>query len=89
MQYITTTQLRTMSTDLVAALSAGDHVDLIHRSRVVGEIKPKILNPKPFDPDVFLKTMKKSKLKKYTTTQLKRNYHEHMMKKYGQGISRH
>lgn len=78
-----------MSTDLIAALAAGDKVDLIHRSKIVGEIKPKIADPKPFDPDEFLKIMAQSKLKNYTSIQLKRNYHEHMVKKYGQGISRH
>ena len=50
MQYITTTQLRTESKELVKVLQEGRSVDLIHRSRVVGEIKPKIYDPKPFDP---------------------------------------
>lgn len=40
MQVITTTQLRTRTKELVKVLQEGRSVDLIHRSRVVGEIKP-------------------------------------------------
>ncbi|MCL4390262.1 MAG: hypothetical protein M1484_02530 [Patescibacteria group bacterium] len=87
MQYITTTQLRTMTTDLIASLAAGESVELVHRSKIVGEIKPKKLDPRPFDPNEFFRIMKGSKLKKYTTAQMERNYREHIMKKYGQGFS--
>lgn len=89
MQYITTTQLRTLSSDLIAALAAGDKVDLIHRSRVVAEIKPKMREPKPFNAEKFLAAVKKLNFPKLTIAQARANYHRHIMEKYGKNISRH
>ena len=87
MQIITTTQLRTRSKELVKVLQEGHSVDLIHRSRVVGEIKPKIYNPKPFDPDKLLKIAKKLNLPKLSYKEREKRYRSHLMKKYGKGIS--
>lgn len=90
MQYITTTQLRTMSSDLIAALAAGDKVDLIHRSRVVGEIKPKTSQSKPFtkkDVAELILLAKKMNLPKLSYKERERNYRQHMMKKYGKSLS--
>ena len=41
MQTITTTQLRTKSSELIKSLEKGDSISLIHRSKIVGVIKPK------------------------------------------------
>ena len=41
MNLITTTELRTRTSELIKALLAGESVDLIHRSQILGEIKPK------------------------------------------------
>lgn len=87
MQVITTTELRTKSKQLVKALQEGRSVDLIHRSKVVGEIKPKIQDPKPFDPDRFMKIAKKLNLPKLSYKERERRYRAHIMKKYGKGIS--
>ncbi len=87
MQVITTTQLRTKSKELVKALNEGHSVDLIHRSKVVGEIKPKIYDPKPFDPDKFFKAAKKLNLPKLSYKERGRRYRAHLMKKYGKGLS--
>lgn len=87
MQYITTTQLRTKSNELIKVLQEGNSVDLIHRSKVVGEIKPKIYDPKPFDPDKFLKIARKLNLPKLSYKERERRYRDHLMKKYGEGIS--
>ena len=87
MDYITTTELRTKSKELVKLLKDGFSVDLIHRSRVVGEIKPKIYDPKPFDPDKFLKIVKKLNLPKLSYKEREKRYRAHLMKKYGKGIS--
>jgi len=87
MQIITTTQLRTKSKELVKVLQEGRSVDLIHRSRVVGEIRPKMYDPKPFDPDKFLKTVNKLNLPKLTPRQIEKGYRAAMMKKHGQGFS--
>ncbi len=87
MQYITTTQLRTKSKKLVQLLQEGHSVDLIHRSKVVGEIKPKIYDPKPFNPDEFLKIVRKLNLLRLTPRQIETRYRKAMMKKHGQNLS--
>lgn len=87
MQIITTTQLRTRSKDLIKTLREGHSVDLIHRSKVVGEIKPKIYDPKPFDPVKFEKLVKKLNFPKLTPEQIETRYRAAMMKKHGKGLS--
>ena len=87
MNFITTTDLRTKSKDLIKALREGRSIDLIHRSRVVGEIKPKIYDPKPFDPDKFLKIVKKLNPPKLSHKQIEARYRKAMMEKHGKGIS--
>lgn len=87
MQVITATQLRTKSKELIKVLGEGHSVDLIHRSKIVGEIKPKIDDLKPFDPDEFLKIAKKLNLPKLSYREREKRYRVHLMKKYGKGIS--
>lgn len=87
MQVITTTELRTKSKELVEILKEGRSVDLIHRSKVVGEIKPKIYDPKPFDADKFLKIVEKLNFPRLTPRQIEARYRKAMMKKHGQGLS--
>ncbi len=86
MQYITTTELRTKSKKLVALLREGHSVELIHRSKVVGEIKPKIYDPKPFNARKFLKIVEKLNLPKLTPRQIEAKYRKAMMKKHGQNL---
>lgn len=87
MQNITTTQLRSKSKELVKILLEGRSVDLIHRSKVVGEIKPKMYDPKPFDPKKMAKIARKLNLPKLTPGQIDARYRSHLMKKYGKGLS--
>lgn len=87
MNYITTTDLRTKSKDLVKALQEGHSVDLIHRSKIVGEIRPKIYDPKPFDVERFKKIVARLNLPKTTYAQREKIYRAHLMKKYGKGLS--
>lgn len=87
MDYITTTQLRTKTKQLVNSLKNGNSVDLVHRSKVVGEIKPKMYDPKPFDPEKFLKIVEKLNLPKLTRRQREERYRKAMMEKHGKGIS--
>lgn len=86
MQVITTTELRTKSKELVRALKEGRSVELIHRSKVVGEIKPKIYDPKPFDAEAFEKAVRGLNLPKTTYTQREKIYKKHLMKKYGKSL---
>lgn len=92
MQYITTTQLRTMSTDLIAALSEGYEIDLFHRSRKVGKIVPDKYPGKVFtkkSAEDLKKLAEKMNLPKLSQKQLEKNYRDHMARKYGKNISRH
>lgn len=88
MQYITTTELRTMSKKLVEALREGHSIDLIHRSKVVGEIKPKIYDPKPFDPDAFEKFLDNMRPNKLVPKKDREKiYRKHLEEKYGKSLS--
>lgn len=87
MQVITTTELRTKSKELIKTLQEGRTVELIHRSKVVGEIKPKIYDPKPFDPDKVAEIVKKLNLPKLSYKEREKRYRKHLMEKYGKGLS--
>lgn len=87
MNYITTTQLRTKTPELINTLLSGGSVNLIHRSQIVGEIVPKKSEPKIFDAARFEKIVKKLNFKPLTRQEAENNYRNHIMKKYGQGLS--
>lgn len=85
MNFITTTQLRTQSSDLVEILKKGGSVSLIHRSKVIGEIKPKE-TPKPLtieDVNQLKKLAKDLNLPKTSYKQREGLYRKHLMEKYG------
>lgn len=85
MNYITTTQLRTKSSELVNTLKRGSSVSLIHRSKVIGEIKPK-KEAKPFNAEDFKKLVDGLDLPKTTYAQREKIYRKHLMEKYGKGL---
>jgi len=88
MQYITTTELRTKSKELVNSLSRGESVILIHRSRVVGQIKPKTPEPKVFNTERFVEITKKLNLPELSHKERERRYRKHLMDKYGKNITK-
>jgi len=85
MDYITTTDLRTKSSTLIETLQKGRTVRLIHRSKVVGFIKPG--EEKPFNAKKFIEATKGLKLPKTTYAQREKIYRKHIMEKYGKGLS--
>ncbi len=88
MNYITTTQLRTDTPELLSTLQAGKTTHLLHRSKVVAVITP--INqsaPKIFDGEKYLEETKGMVTKKYTQEQRDKNYHNYLMGKYGKNIS--
>ena len=89
MNYLTTTQLRTKSSDLVDMLLAGESVELIHRSKVIGEVNPKKAEGKVFNAKKMLELAKKMNLPKLSYKERERRYRQHLERKYGKGISRH
>jgi len=89
MQMITTTELRTKSKELVKALREGRSVELVHRSQLVGEIKP-TFGAKPLTEAGIKKIQeaaKKLNLPKLSYKEREKRYRAHLMKKYGKGIS--
>lgn len=90
MQYISTTDLRTKSSELVAELKNGGKVSLIHRSQVIGEIMPKKEKPKTFTKSAIAKLEKLARelnLPKTSYKERERIYRKHLMEKYGKGLS--
>lgn len=88
MDYITTTQLRTQTSELLEALAYGQSVDLIHRSKPVGTISPKkVEKPKLFNAKRMYAITKAMNLPKLTEKQREKNYREIMLKKHGKYIS--
>jgi len=89
MEYITTTDLRTKSSQLITTLKKGGKVSLIHRSKVVGIIEPK-REPKVFTKESIQRLKKLAEqlnLPKTSYKQRERIYREHLTKKYGKGLS--
>lgn len=86
MKYITTTDLRTKSSELVDSLKRGESIELIHRSKVIGEIRPK-KEVKPFDVKALKRLARSLNLPKTTYAQRERIYRKHLMEKYGKGLS--
>ncbi len=90
MQYLTTTQLRTQSTDLVKALLAGQSINLIHRSKVVGEISPVVseINPLTEKDILEIKSLAQNlNLPKLSYNQREKIYRRRLTQKYGRGLS--
>ncbi|MBI4226110.1 hypothetical protein HY612_03280 [Candidatus Roizmanbacteria bacterium] len=89
MQYITTTDLRTKTPELINTLKQKGEVSLIHRSKIVGIIKPVEDQPKPFNVKAFKQFVKDLHLPQTTYKQRETIYRKHLMKKYGKNLSRY
>lgn len=83
---MTTTDLRTKSSELVKTLRSGGKVSLIHRSRVIGQIHPASEDLKVFNAKAFRKAVAKLNLRKTTYEERDRIYRAHLMKKYGKNL---
>lgn len=86
--FITTTELRTRSSELVKLLAAGKSINLVHRSKMIGEIQPqKSDRTKTFSTKEFSKKVQKLHLPKLTLKEIDRRYRKAMMKKHGKYLS--
>lgn len=84
MNYITTTDLRTKSGELIEALLLGKEIELLHRSRKLGRLKLiKEVQLKVFNSKEAFKVIKKLNLPKLSIEERDRRYREAMMKKHG------
>ncbi len=90
MNYITTTDLRTQSTQLVNSLKQGKKVSLVHRSQIIGEISPVKPETKTLTKEGIIKLKalaKKLNLPKLSYEEREKRYREHLTNKYGKNIS--
>lgn len=87
MDYLTTTNLRTQSSKLVEALKKGGTISLIHRSKIIGVIKPAVSEGKPFNAEKLQKLAQGLNLPKTPYEKREKIYRAHLEKKYGKGIS--
>lgn len=86
MNYITTTELRTRSSELINFLLAGETVNLIHRSSIVGTIIPieeETGNLTKEDVRKIAQTLNLLNLPTTTPSERTKNYRLHLKKKYG------
>jgi antitoxin (DNA-binding transcriptional repressor) of toxin-antitoxin stability system len=88
MQYITTTELRTQSAQLVKQLNKGNKIVLMHRSRVIGFISPETKIASPIKPEELKSVLKNIRPKKLIP-ESKREivYKANLLSKYGKDIS--
>jgi len=86
MTYLTTTELRTKSSQLVATLKKGSLVSLVHRSKIIGVISP-ISEEKIFDVEKFEQIRNKMNLKPTTYKERDTLYKKRFEEKYGKNIS--
>lgn len=88
MNTITATELRTKTPELIEALAAGYTVDFVHRSRIIGAIKPREKTIKLFDVKRMERIARKLNLPKLSDKEIDRRYRKHIMEKYGKGLLR-
>lgn len=75
---------------VIETLLHGGVIDLVHRSKIVGEIRPKKKEEKVLTKRDIQKLMllaKKMNLPKLSYRQRERRYRKHLMEKYGKSIS--
>ncbi len=89
MDTITTTNLRTQSSELIDALNKGESISLIHRSKIVGIIKPS-KEPKILSKSDIAKLKQlaiKLNLPKTSYEKREKSYKEYIDTKYGKNLS--
>lgn len=91
MNFVSTTELRTKSSELIKSLKKGESVSLIHRSKVVGVIKPAQTESKVFTAEKIKeleRAVEELNLPRTSYAEREKRYRSHLVKKYGQGLSR-
>ena len=87
MNYITTTDLRTKSSQLINSLLKGMEIALIHRSKVVARIQPVEETGRLFDASAFKRLITSLNLRATTIQEREKMYSSHLLKKYGKNLS--
>ena len=88
MSFITTTDLRTQSSQLVQSLKQGKKISLVHRSQIIGEISPIHSDTKSFDVKKFREFVKVTKSQNALSYEERDNlYRKYLEEKYGKNLS--
>jgi antitoxin (DNA-binding transcriptional repressor) of toxin-antitoxin stability system len=87
MNYITTTDLRTQSPELIAQLKKGSKVTLIHRSTIIGVITPVQTTSRLFDASTFKKVIGNGLSISKDEKERTKTYEKHLKDKYGKHLS--
>ncbi|MBI2616688.1 hypothetical protein HYW55_00980 [Candidatus Gottesmanbacteria bacterium] len=87
--YITTTELRTKSAELVKMLKQGVGLSLIHRSKIIGKISPQLPEAPPIKDIRVLEKLLKDILpgKIINRGERKKRYRQYLKERYGKSIS--
>ena len=88
MNYITTTELRTKTKQLIDTLRTGKSISVLHRSKIIGEIRPATSDQptaplKVFNSKRFLKNVQLLNLKPIALEDRGTIYRQHLEEKYG------
>ncbi len=85
MLYLTTTNLRTQSSELVKLLQKGSSVSLVHRSQVIGIITPQTISPPVITDTAELEKLfaKIKPTKIFSKAKKEKVYSQHLKQKYG------
>ena len=88
-QYISTTELREQSSKVVAKLRLGEDMVLVHRSRIIGVIKPISSKTKSIDNLSEFKKVVSNYKPSHIIPYRKRKeiYRNYLKKRYGKDIS--
>jgi len=87
MEYISTTNLRTQSKQLINSLKQGKMISLLHRSKIVAKIIPENSEKiKTIDAHSLNEKINKLGLPPLTLKEIDRRYRAAMMRKHGKGI---
>lgn len=87
MDMITSTQLRSQTPKVIETLLHGGTIDLVHRSKIVGTIMPKVSQEKILSARTLQKKIDSLALPRLTQKEIDRRYRAAMMKKHGKGLS--
>lgn len=87
MLYVSTTELRTKTSELVKTLKQKGKITLVHRSQIIGVIEPAENEPKKFNAEKAKKAIEKLHLPKTTPEQREKHYRSGLEEKYGKNIS--
>lgn len=87
MEVITSTELRTKMPEVIATLSGGGKIALVHRSKIIAEITPKVTNARIISARELQKKIDALDCPRLTKREIERRYRAAMMKKHGQGLS--